>query len=106
MRWELNDLARRLDERSIALVANEDLVPAPESSGSLPNVNALRILETIEAMSDEQREAFNLIRIQGMTQNEAAEILGVSPKTIQRRLAAGLLFLTRQLGDLQPQPLE
>ena len=28
---------------------------------------------------------FNLIRIQGMTQPEAAEIVGVSAKTIQRR---------------------
>lgn len=103
MRWELNDLARRLDERSTALVAHEELIPSPESSGSLPNVNAVRILEAIEALPDEQREVFNLIRIQGMTHTEAAEILDVSAKTIQRRLAAGLLFLTRQLGDLQPQ---
>jgi RNA polymerase sigma-70 factor (ECF subfamily) len=34
MRWELNDLARRLDEQPAAVELNEELVPAPSSSGS------------------------------------------------------------------------
>src|SRR5437868_3305084 len=34
MRWELNDLARRLDEQPGAVELREGLVPAPESSGS------------------------------------------------------------------------
>src|SRR5271155_3918549 len=35
MRWELNDLARRLDDRAPALELRESLAPAPlESSGS------------------------------------------------------------------------
>src|SRR5262245_9247358 len=34
MRWELNDLARRLDERSQAVELRDEFVPAPESSGS------------------------------------------------------------------------
>src|SRR5215475_13177715 len=32
IRWELNDLARRLDQRNIAAPLNEPLVPAQESS--------------------------------------------------------------------------
>src|SRR5438477_999752 len=32
MRWELNDLARRLDEQPSAVGLQEDLVPAPPSS--------------------------------------------------------------------------
>ena len=32
MRWELNDMARRLDERPAALELNEALMPAPVSS--------------------------------------------------------------------------
>src|SRR6266478_3769475 len=34
MRWELNDLARRLDNQPAAVELNEGIVPAPESSGS------------------------------------------------------------------------
>ena len=36
MRWELNDLARRLDEHSQAVELADELVPAPESSGLAP----------------------------------------------------------------------
>ena len=34
MRWELNDLARRLDEQPAAVELREGLVPAPASSDS------------------------------------------------------------------------
>ena len=34
MRWELNDLARRLDEQPAAVELREGLVPSPASSGS------------------------------------------------------------------------
>ncbi|MDB5346550.1 MAG: polymerase sigma factor [Schlesneria sp.] len=102
MRWELNDLARRLDAQNAVLIGNAELIPSPESSGSLPTENLVRILMAIEALPDEQREVFNLVRIQGMTHGEAAEILEVSEKTIQRKLAAGLLRLSQQLGNLRP----
>jgi hypothetical protein len=36
-----------------------------------------------------------------MTQTDAAGLLGVSPKTIQRRLNRSLVLLTDWLGDLQ-----
>ena len=57
----------------------------------LENVSAetripLKILEAIESLPDEEREVFDLVRIQGMTQPEAALTLGVSAKTVQRRL--------------------
>src|SRR5499425_3531476 len=45
MRWELNDLARRLDEQPAALELNEGLVPAPASSGSELTPDAQRILK-------------------------------------------------------------
>jgi RNA polymerase sigma-70 factor (ECF subfamily) len=35
MRWELNDVARRLDEQPAAVPFREDLVPAPHSSGAV-----------------------------------------------------------------------
>lgn len=103
MRWELNDLARKLDERSQSVELREDLVPAPESSGSVLSPKAARILETIESLPDDEREVFDLVRIQGMTHLEAAELLQVSEKTVQRRLNRSLIFLTDKLGDLLPE---
>ena len=41
--------------------------------------------ETIERLSDEERQMFDLLWYQELTQVEAAEILGVSERTIQRR---------------------
>lgn len=102
MRWELNDLARRLDQRTESLGLYEDAVPAPETSGSVLGPDAIRMLDAIEDLPDEEREVFELIRIQGFTQTEAAELIGVSAKTVQRRLNRCLLTLSEQLGDLRP----
>jgi RNA polymerase sigma-70 factor (ECF subfamily) len=102
MRWELNDLARRLDKETPALGLPEPGVASPETSGSQLSPNTLRILEAIESLPDEEREVFDLVRIQGFTQVEAANLLDVSPKTVQRRLNQGLLQLTEKLSDLEP----
>ena len=102
MRWELNDLARRLDERPCAVELNEGLVPAPASSLSVVTPDGRRMLEAIEALPADEREAFSLVRLQGLTQPEAAEVLGVSAKTVQRRLNRALLLLQELLDDLRP----
>ena len=103
MRWELNDLARRLDKEAHAVELRESLVQAPaESSASQLSPNTRRILEAIESLPKEEQEVFDLVRIQGMTQTTAAEVLGVSPKTIQRRLNRCLMLLAKDLNDLEP----
>ena len=102
MRWELNDLARRLDEQEAAAELRDSVVPAAQSSGSSLTTNTRRMLEAIENLPENEREAFSLVRIQGMTHLEAADVLGVSAKTVQRRLHRSLVLLTNQLGDLQP----
>ena len=45
---------------------------------------------------------FDLVRVQGLTYAEAAEVVGVSQKTVQRRLNRARLLLTEQLADLCP----
>jgi len=102
IRWELNDLARRLDERPDAVELCEGLVPAAQSSGSVLGPDGRRILEEIERLPGDEREAFDLVRIQGLTQADAAELLGVSVKTVQRRLNRGLLLLSQRLDNLCP----
>lgn len=102
MRWELNDLARLLDARSPAIELHVDLVPAPASSASQLSLGTQRILSVIDALPDEEREVFDLVRIQGLSHAEAAEVLDVSTKTVQRRLNRSLVSLSEQLGDLLP----
>jgi RNA polymerase sigma-70 factor (ECF subfamily) len=102
MRWELNDLARRLDNEPIAIEFHAELVPSPASSFSGLSPNGLRMLRAIDELPDDEREAFDLVRIQGMTQVEAAELLGVSTVTVKRRLSRGLRLLAEQLADLRP----
>ncbi|QEH35470.1 RNA polymerase sigma factor [Aquisphaera giovannonii] len=102
MRWELNDLARRLDGQPGAVGLGEGPAPAAPSSGSALGPDARRILEAIEELPEDEREAFDLVRIQGLTQPEAAELLGVSDATVKRRLNRGVLLLSQRLNDLRP----
>lgn len=104
MRWELNDLARRLDEQASAVELRESLAEAPveaiESQQAGPNMR--RILDAIDGLPEDEREVFHLVRLQGMSKPEAAEVIGVSERTVKRRLSRGLLLLSRTLGDLGP----
>ena len=60
------------------------------------------MFQAIDELPDEEREVFELVRIQGMTQVETARLLKVSEKTVQRRLNRGIVVLTQKLGDLRP----
>jgi len=101
-RWELNDLARRLDHRPAAVELHEGLVPVDRGSDSAISPDVHRMLEGIDALPADEREAFDLVRVQGMTHAEAAGVLGVATRTVKRRLDRGLRLLTERLGDLRP----
>jgi RNA polymerase sigma factor (sigma-70 family) len=102
MRWELNDLARRLDEQPAAVELYEGLVPAPATSVSGLSPDGLRMLGAIDELPEDEREVFDLVRIQGMTQTETAKLLGVADVTVKRRLNRGLRLLAERLADLRP----
>jgi RNA polymerase sigma factor (sigma-70 family) len=104
LRWELDDLARRLDEERAITGLSFEAVAEPESHGSELSSNARLIFQAIENLPPELQEAFDLVRIQGLTHFEAANILQISTKTIQRRLANSLVLLTQALRDLPSPP--
>lgn len=106
MRWELNEMARRLDNQPDVEELQEEFLPAPASSGSGLTPGAHRILEAIGQLPESEREAFELVRIQGMSQAEAAGVLGVSAATINRRVSRSLQLLADVLGDLYPDDSE
>jgi RNA polymerase sigma-70 factor (ECF subfamily) len=48
-------------------------------------------------LPEDQREVFDLVWYQGLTNAEAADVVGVSTKTIQRRWQAACLSLGEAL---------
>jgi RNA polymerase sigma factor (sigma-70 family) len=104
MRWELNDLARRLDRQAVASLASGDIAAsAPEPPSTQEDNSSLqRILHAIESLPEEEREAFNLVRIQCMSHAEAAGVIGCATKTVQRRISRGIVLLEEHLRDLLP----
>jgi RNA polymerase sigma factor (sigma-70 family) len=103
MRWQLNDLARLLDERPrLAAMSESGVVTPPDSTDSMLSQDARRMLLAIEGLPEEDREMFELVRFQGLTHVEAAAVVGVSVKTVQRRLNHARLLLAEELDDLRP----
>jgi RNA polymerase sigma factor (sigma-70 family) len=56
----------------------------------------------VEGLPDEEREVFDLVWYQGLTHAEAAALLAVSTKSIQRRWHSACLRLHRDLGGALP----
>ena len=102
IRWELNDLARRLDEAPPPAELPAALA-AVDSTDSGVSARGRRILEEIERLPEEEREVFELVHVQGLSHVEVAEVLSVVPKTIQRRLNRAVTILAERLQDVQPQ---
>lgn len=102
MRWQLNDLARRLDEQPRAAALAESGLATPPSSDTGLGPDARRMLRAIESLPEDEREVFDLVRIQGLTHTEAAGIVGVAVKTVHCRLNRARLLLAEQLADLRP----
>jgi RNA polymerase sigma factor (sigma-70 family) len=59
--------------------------------------------EQIGALPDEQREIFDLIWYQGLSQAEAAQLLNVSERTVKRRWQAARLKLHEALEGEVPE---
>jgi RNA polymerase sigma-70 factor (ECF subfamily) len=103
MRWQLNDLARRLDEQpAVASMPEAGVAGPPMSTASGLNPDGRRMLGAIEGLPEDEREVFDLVGIQGLTHAEAAGVVGVSEKTVQRRLNRARLLLAERLADLRP----
>ncbi len=54
--------------------------------------------QAVDGLPDEERDAFGLLFYQGWTQAEAAEVLGVSERTVRRHWQAACVRLSEALG--------
>jgi RNA polymerase sigma-70 factor (ECF subfamily) len=59
--------------------------------------------KAVESLPDEERELFGLLWYEGMTQEDATEVLGASLRTVKRRWQAARLKLAEALGGDAPQ---
>ena len=71
----------------------------PADSGAEPSLQAewCEFHRIVETLPHEERDVVGLLYYHGMTQVEAAEILGVTVRTVQRRWHASLLELHKVL---------
>src|SRR5262245_61852079 len=78
-------------------------IPSARATSGLSS-DARRMLEVIESLPEDEREVFDLVGLQGLTRAEAATVVEVSEKTVQRRLGRARLLLAERLADLRPAP--
>jgi RNA polymerase sigma-70 factor (ECF subfamily) len=100
MRWGLNDLARRLVEQPRAVDLREESLLASSSSDS--GLTRKPPHPGGDWRVTGAREALDLVRIQGMSQAEAARLLENPVVTVKRRLNRGPQPLAATLGDPHP----
>lgn len=58
--------------------------------------------EKVESLPDDEREVFDLLWYQGLSQIEAAKVLGISERTLQRRWQEARTRLYESLGGELP----
>jgi len=78
-----------------------DDIPADSPSQASTEAASIgQILEAIERLPDDLREIFSLVHIQGLSHAETADVVGVSTKTVQRRLRHSTSALAAKLSGV------
>lgn len=72
--------------------------PNPEKQ-AMVNEDVHRMQQALEKLPVQQKTALYLVRFEGLTYREAAEILNVGLPTVRMRVYYGLLALKRSLGE-------
>jgi RNA polymerase sigma-70 factor (ECF subfamily) len=98
LRRELLDLARSHARRPTAPLANDPPDRAGDSSAELDRWTALH--EAAERLPGELREVFVCTFYHGWTQNQIAELLGISDRQVRRLWVEACLRLKEAVGTL------
>ncbi len=67
------------------------------------NTNLIR--EILDIIPEKSRQAFELSRIDGLKYKEIAEILNVTPKTVENHIAVALKYISRALESYKKRGL-
>jgi RNA polymerase sigma-70 factor (ECF subfamily) len=74
-----------------------------DDTGPDPLASWTEFHEQIERLPDEDREVFDLLWYQGLSQAEAGKVLGISERTVKRRWQAARLRLYQSLRGQPPE---
>jgi RNA polymerase sigma factor (sigma-70 family) len=104
IRWVLRDLAREAARGKIVVFTPDATSPSEEPTDPAGEPSDLlewgEFHEKIDSLPDEERETFDLLVYEGLSQPEAAEVLNTSVRTIKRRWQRARLMLRDALrGD-------
>lgn len=72
-------------------------LPSPETQ-VLDREELRRLGALMLALPPQQREAFSLLKIEGMSQREAASAMGVAESTLEKHVAKAVRFMMDRLG--------
>jgi RNA polymerase sigma-70 factor (ECF subfamily) len=109
-RWVLLDMLRQLQSEPPVVRPGQNVpsthkvTPEPLAPESEPSTLAewSEFHQRVEQLPEEVREVFDLIWYQGLSQEEVAEALGISHRTVQRRWMAARLLIQQLLRDGLP----
>jgi RNA polymerase sigma-70 factor (ECF subfamily) len=115
IRRELIDLARHYEgpkgpsRHYMGQTETDDPAPTPSPPEVSTDTNdPVRLAtwtefhDTVETLPEEEREVFNLLWYQGLSQREVASLLGVSERVARRRWRSARLKLHQLLGGRLP----
>lgn len=114
VRRELIDLTRRLrNPESLAANHDTNVIPggthrvdgaaAGEVDGPARLAEWTRFHETVDALPDDERSLFGMVWYLGLTQEEIADVLGCSPRTVRRRWDEAKRAFTMAFRDEPPE---
>jgi RNA polymerase sigma-70 factor (ECF subfamily) len=103
MRWLLLDLARRAD-RSEERKHDSPLPEAldPDATDPAPAAKLAVLYQQVEGLPGKEREVVDLLYFHGLSQPEAAALLGVAERTLRRHWTAARAKLFEALKDFLP----
>ncbi|HBI44026.1 MAG TPA: hypothetical protein DDY78_14420 [Planctomycetales bacterium] len=103
IRWVLGDLAREMGTAKV-VGYRADLPEAEDPfSGPADLAEWSEFHEKIDGLPDEQREIFDLLFYEGLTQEEASAVLEMSVRSIKRRWQRARLSLAHALHGEWPR---
>ena len=100
-RYRLTDLYRRRGRRAeVSMDDDMGEFEAPEDSGSVGAATARRDLSTLLAtLPDGQRQAIELVKVEGYSTEEAATRMGITVTSLKVRVHRGLQRLMAAVGS-------
>lgn len=72
-----------------------------EAGGPTPEEIQSRIMEALDELPPKCRQVFELSRFEGMTYQEIADHLDISPKTVENQMGKALSILRKALAPLR-----